>query len=277
MKIQYISIVLLIATLMITACGNLAATTVEPTPIAATQVTLKISGSGSTTAILTAIKPAFEADTPGYKLEVLPGSGTGGGIKGIIDGILDVAAMARPPKDEETAQNVAYEELGQAGFAVITQPQVNVTSLTTDQILAIFAGDVTNWSEVGGPDLPLILYVRDDADSTTQALRSTIMGEKPFGANVVQVFTSQGDMLTAVAGTPGSVGLATWPTALASGSQVQAVAIAGIAPGDPTYPMLGPLGIGYLVDRQAEVQPLIDWLRTEKGRTALQDFDMVIQ
>ena len=277
MKIQYISIVLLIATLMITACGNLAATTVEPTPIAATQVTLKISGSGSTTAILTAIKPAFEADTPGYKLEVLPGSGTGGGIKGIIDGILDVVAMARPPKDEETAQNVAYEELGQAGFAVITHPQVNVNNLSTDQIMAIFSGEVTNWAEVDGPDLALILYVRDDADSTTQALRSSIMAEKPFGANVVQVFTSQGDMLTAVAGTPGSVGLATWPTALASGSEVQAVAVAGIAPGDPTYPMLGPLGIGYLADRQAEVQPLIDWLRSEKGRTALQDFDMVIQ
>ncbi len=67
MKIQHLAIVFSIVTLMITACGNLSAATVAPTPAAA-RVTLKISGSGSTAAILTAVQPAFEADTPGYTL-----------------------------------------------------------------------------------------------------------------------------------------------------------------------------------------------------------------
>ena len=91
-----------LALLVTTGCSSAAAES-APSQVTApeTQVVFKVSGSGSTTAILNAIQPAFEADIPGYRLDVLPGSGTGEGVKGIVQGVLDVAAMARPPKDEE--------------------------------------------------------------------------------------------------------------------------------------------------------------------------------
>lgn len=262
--------------LLVTACASDTAAVAEPGPLAS-RITLKISGSGSTSPILGAVQAAFEADTPGYHLEVLPGSGSGGGVKGIIEGVLDVAAMARPPKAEEAAQGVEYVELGQAAQAIITHSEVGITNLTGDQVFAIFTGEITQWSEVGGPDLPLILYVRDESDSSTKALRSHIIDETPFAETVAQVFTSQSDMLAAVAGTPGSVGIATWPTTVAIGANVQPIVIDGIAPNDPTYPMTNSLGISYLVDRQADVQPLIDWLGSERGRAALQEVDMIIQ
>jgi phosphate transport system substrate-binding protein len=266
----------LLALLVTTACSSAAAESATSQVTAPkTQVVLRVSGSGSATAVLSAIQPAFEADTPGYRLEVLPGSGTGGGVKGIVQGALDVAAMARPPKDEEAAQNVEYVEFGQAGQAVITHPDVEVSNLTSAEVAAVFSGEITNWSEIGGPNRPIILYVRDDGDSSTKALRSAVMGDVPFAESVAQVLTSQGDMLAAVAGTPDSLGIATWPTALAKGAEVQAVTIDGISPGDSNYPMTSPLGIGYLAERQAEMQPLIDWLRSEQGRAALGEYDMI--
>lgn len=267
----------LLALVIVTGCSSAIAKSEPSTAVTVPQkqVVLKVSGSGSATGVLSAIQPAFEADTPGYKLEVLPGSGTGGGVKGIIQGVLDVAAMARPPKDDEADQNVDYTEFGLAGQAIITHPDMNVANVTTDQLVAIFSGEITNWSEIGGPDQPIILYVRDDADSSTQALRSAIMGDTPFSASVAQVLTSQSDMLAAVSGTPDSIGIATWPTTLAEGAKVQALTIDGIAPGDPSYPMVGPLGIGYLTERQSDVQPLIDWLLSEQGRAALSKYDMI--
>ena len=183
-----------------------------------------------------------------------------------MEGVLDVAAMARPPKDSEA---VEYVELGQAGQAIITHPEVGITDLTSAQITTIFVEGVTNWSEVGGPDLPLILYVRDEDDSSTKALRSFIVGDAPFAENVAKVFTSQGDMLSAVEGTPGSVGIATWPTTLAMGANVTGVTVDSIAPGDSTYPMTSPLGIGFVTEKQTAVQPLIDWLQSEQGKAAL--------
>jgi phosphate transport system substrate-binding protein len=261
----------LLAVLFLTACG----TKTEPTPTAFSHTTLTISGSGTTSAIMSAIKPAFESDAPGYTLEVLPGSGTGGGVKGLIEGVLDVAAMARPPKDEEASQGVEYVEFGQSGVALYTHPDVGVTNLTTAQVEALLSGEVTNWSQVGGPDVAIILYVRDAAESSTQALRQTVCGDTPFHESA-QVLTSQADMQAAVAGTPGSVGFGSWPAALASGADVRPIALDGVAPGDSAYPMVAPIGIGYLGADEAVVQPLIDWLLSERGQAALGELDVIV-
>ena len=246
----------------------------EEAPQAVTQVTLNISGSGGTVRVLTAVKSAFEADTPGYTLDILSGSGTGGGVRGTIDGSLDVAAMARPPKDEEAAQDILYTEFGHTGQAMFVHPSVGIANLTSAQAAAIFAGEATNWSDVGGPNVPIIVFVRDEGDSSTAALRGAIFGETPFPEST-QVLTSQGDMQAAIEGTPGSVGFGTWPAVLAVGGDIEAPSLDSVAPGDGAYPITNPIGLGYLSDRQSDIQPLIDWLLSAQGQAALQEFDVI--
>ncbi len=239
-------------------------------------VVLKISGSGGTTLILAAIAPAFEADSPGFQIKTLTGTGTGGGVKGVMQGLLDAAAMARPPKDKELAQDLEYVQFGNAGMAVYAHPDVGLTNLTTEQTEAIFSGQITNWSEVGGPNQEIVLYIRDEEESGTKLLRrETTFGNTPF-SETAQVITSQGDMIVAIAGTPGSIGYGTWPTVLATKSDVAAIALDGITPDDSAYPLVGPLGIGYLPNRKADVQPLIDWLLSERGQAALRDLDVIL-
>jgi phosphate transport system substrate-binding protein len=256
------------------AFSGAAEPTAPPVPEPAEQIVLKASGSGSTTTVLDAISPAFEAGTPGYDLEVLSGSGTGGGVKGIVGGVLDVAAMARPPKPEEAEQNVEFFQLGQSSVPIITHANVGITELSTAQVEDILMAQITNWSEVGGPDLQIILYVRDEGDSSTKGLRADIIGDAVF-PEAAQALTSQGDMLKAVEGTPGAVGIATWATALAKGTNVNAVAIDGVAADSPDFPIRTTLGIGYLTNRKADVQPLINWLQSEEGQQKLQEYDIV--
>lgn len=248
----------------------------EKAPTTEAQFVLTVSGSGTTTAILGGVKSAFETDTPGYRLSMMPGAGTGGGVKGVTEGLFDVAAMARPPKDTEAAQGVEYVEFGQSGVAIYAHPSVGVSNLTAQQVTAIFSGTITNWSEVGGPSADIILYVRDEADSSTKALRSAVLGDTPF-LKTARTLTSQSEMQEAVATTPHSVGVGSWPSALAAGVDVRAVALDGVAPGDPAYPMVAPIGIGYLSDHKAEVQPLIDWLLSAQGKTALQKFGVIVK
>jgi phosphate transport system substrate-binding protein len=268
---------LLIGALIVVLTWSLAACADPETdtmPTAAPQTTLTISGSGTTTDILRGVQSAFEADVPAYTLDILPGTGTGGGVQGLVESLLDVAAMARPPKEEEAAQGVEYVEFGLSGVAVYTHMDVDVTNLTTEQALALLLGEVTNWSEVGGPDMPIVLYVRDEGDSTTKAIREQIVGDTPF-PETATVLTSQSDMQAAVAGTPGGMGMGSWPAAFASEAKVRPIALDGIAPSDSTYPMVSPVGIGYLSDRKANVQPLIDWLLSEQGRAALGEGDVI--
>lgn len=268
-----ISALVVFGALTLVACGG-AATEPTPTPDIASQETLTVSGSGTTTLILLAIEPAFEADVPEYNLDILPGSGTGGGVQGVLGGTLDVAAMARPPKDEEAAQGIEYAEFGQSGVALYTHPDLGVTNLTTAQVKAVYSGEVTNWSQVGGPDQEIILYVRDEGDSSTKALRQTVFGDESF-AETAQVLTSQSDMQAAVANTPSSVGFGSWPAALAAGTDVRAIVLDGVAPDDSGNPMVSPIGLGYLAADEAAVQPLIDWLLSERGQSALHEFGVI--
>jgi phosphate transport system substrate-binding protein len=271
-SLESIFIICLVLLFIVTGCGSSAKPTSTPVPT----VTLTISGSGSTTSILEAIAPTFESAVADRRLEILPGTGSGGGVQGVIDGTLDVAGMARPPKDDEleSAPSLKYVPLGQGAVAFYTHPSVDISEITTEQAIAIFSGEVTNWSDVGGSDQPIILYVRDEGDSSTQTLRAGVFGEIPF-AEAAQILTSQGDMQTAVEGTPDSIGFGTWPAALAAKTNVHALSLDGIAPGDAAYPMVIPIGIAYLDERQTDVQPLIDWLLSESGQQTLQTYDVI--
>ncbi len=265
--------VLLVAMLVIlVGCG--ATPTPEPTVVSA-PVVLTISGSGTTTAILTAVKPAFEADVPGYTLNILPGSGTDGGMKGVIAGTLDVVTTARPPKDSETAQGILYTQFGLSGVVFYTYKDLGVTSLTSEQAAGIFSGKITNWSQVGGPDRAIILYIREETEPDTIMLRQAVFGDTPFPATVAGVLNSQYEMQDAVSGTPDSIGYGSWPAALSTGAAVQGITLNGIAPADPANPIVAPIGIGYLGNRQADVQPLIDWLLSERGQAALKSFGVI--
>jgi phosphate transport system substrate-binding protein len=244
-------------------------------PATEPEVELTTSGSGTTTAILAAIAPSFEADMPGYRLNVLPGAGTGGGVDGIVTGMLDVAAMARPPKEDEAVEGVEYMEFGLSATAVYAHPSVGVTELTSSEIADIFYCEIENWSEVGGPDLPVVVYVRDEGDSSTKGLRSAVFGEELFPADV-RILTSQSDMQAHVADTEGAVGFGSWPAAVAEGAEVLPIALDGVSPSDGAYPCTAPVGIGYMSGRQEDVQPLIDWLNSESGRAALREVDVII-
>lgn len=264
---------LLLAMLILSACSG---TPAAPTPTVHPVVNLKVSGAGTITAVMEALQPAFEAATPGINLEVLESSSTGSGVKGILEGILDLASMSRPPKDEEASQNVKYFEMGLVGQAIIIHPSAEgVTSLNNQQIADIFLGKVTNWSEVGGPDLEIILYVRDPDDSSTKVLRKAIVGEIPF-PETAQVMTSQGDMITVVEGTPGAIGIAAYPIVLVKEAKVLVVSVNGLQPNDPSYAMSESSGLGFMADRQNDVQPLLDWLSSADGQAALKALGFIL-
>lgn len=264
----------LVLSVMIGGCAS-SAPKPTPTPAPVKETTLTISGSGSVLALLTAAEAAFETDTPGYNLNIISGSGTSGAIKGVLDGTLDLAAMARAPKEEETKNGLQYTQFGGTGVAVIVHPNVSVDNLTQEQVKSIFMGETDNWSAVGGADLKIVVYVRDEDESATGRLRKVIVGNDPFPETVAGVLTSVGDMLTAVQGAPGSIGFATWTGVATSDKNVKAVTLDGMKPDDAKYAVILPLGIGYAEGRQDAAKPFIDWLLSDKGQTQLHQLGVI--
>lgn len=110
-------------------------------------------------------------------------------------------------------------------FTLIVDPQVDLTALSTSQILAIFTGKVKNWKEVGGPDLSIKPIIRPNTSGTRALFRKYVLGG---AAENGPTFTSDSStaVLDTVAHTPGAIGYVA--TTLLNPT-VHAIGIDGIA------------------------------------------------
>ncbi|MBZ0318543.1 MAG: substrate-binding domain-containing protein [Anaerolineae bacterium] len=240
------------------------------------KVTLDFSGSGTMVNILKAVEAEFEAANPNTDLNILDGTGTSAAIEGVFAGTLDVVGASREPRDTELEQGLLYTPFGFSGVGFIVHPDVEVEGLASEQVVGILSGEITNWAEVGGQDLPIVLYVRDEEDSATGALRDLLFGDAAFAETTTAVLTSAGDMVTVVEGTPGSFGFGTWSGIVARGADVKPLKLNGVLPQEFGYAITQPLGFGYLQATQADVQPLLDWFASEQGQTRLVELGVVV-
>jgi len=101
------------------------------------------------------------------------GGGSGVGIAALINGSTDIANASRPMKSTEIEKlKQRYNTLGveipcaKDGITIFLNKSNPVSELTVKQIGLIFAGRITNWKEVGGPDASIKLYGRESSSGT---------------------------------------------------------------------------------------------------------------
>ena len=190
----------------------------------------KVATDGSTSMekVIGALKETFEAENAGVEVTYNP-TGSGSGIKAVQEGRCDIGLSSRALKAEEKEQGLVGTVLAYDGIAVIVNPENTVEDLTVEQIAAIYTGEITNWSEVGGMDAEIVLVGRE-AGSGTRSGFEEIVGVEDL-CQYRQELTSTGDVITAVSQNPGAIGYAS----LASVKDtVKAIKVGGVAPSDET-------------------------------------------
>ena len=190
----------------------------------------KVATDGSTSMekVIGALKETFEGENAGVEVTYNP-TGSGSGIKAVQEGRCDIGLSSRALKAEEEEQGLVGTVLAYDGIAVIVNPENTVEDLTVEQIAAIYAGEITNWSKVGGMDAEIVLVGRE-AGSGTRSGFEEIVGVEDL-CQYRQELTSTGDVITAVSQNPGAIGYAS----LASVKDtVKAIKVGGVAPSDET-------------------------------------------
>lgn len=135
---------------------------------------------------------------PNYQLRyTLPSSGSAGsgrGIKMLLDSQLSFSESSRPLKDSEYQSAIQrgfrLEQIPAAidGIALAVHPNLGLPGLTVNQVQAIYTGQVTNWEELGGPDLPISAYSRSPEEAgTANYFLESILRTETFGENVLFV------------------------------------------------------------------------------------------
>ncbi len=191
------------------------------------QKTVSTDGSTSMEKVIGYLSEAYMEKNSDVKVTYNP-TGSGSGIQAVQEGRCNIGLASRNLKDEEKA-DLNETVIAIDGIAVIVNPDNPVSDLTMDQIAKVYTGEIDNWSEIGGKDLPIVCIGREAASGTRDGFESiTGTSEK---CKYAQELTSTGDVVQTVSSNPNAIGYAS----LASvNDSVKTMSVEGIMPSDET-------------------------------------------
>lgn len=185
--------------------------------------TVATDGSTSMEKVIGYLSEAYMEETDDVKITYNP-TGSGAGIQAVQEGRCDIGLSSRDLKEEEKA-DLTGTVVAIDGIAVIVNPENPIADLTIEEIAALYKGEITNWSELGGNDAPVVLIGREAASGTRDGFES-ITGTED-SCKYSQELTSTGDVVQTVASNPNAIGYAS----LASVKDtVKTLSVEGVTP-----------------------------------------------
>lgn len=192
------------------------------------------------------------------------------GYKAIVDGETDILFCAAPSEEQkqyaaEQGVELVYVPVGLEGFVFFVNEQNPVESLTVQQVRDIYAGNITNWAEVGGKNR-IINPVTRLAGSGSQSAMDKFMGDIPIGRK------------SPLAVTGGSIGFSFryYLDGMVGSNNVKMVSLNGVYPSpeniqNGSYPVIAQFYAIYRADNENEnIQALIDWLLSDEGQRLIE-------
>lgn len=286
----------------IVGCGNAANTTDTAAPAATTESTtaaettaqttetpaadntasdltgsVTMAGSTSMEKLANALSESFMAEYPGVTVNA-EFTGSGAGIESLIAGSVDIGNSSRSLKDEEKSQGAVENVVAIDGIGVIVDPDNGLDGLTKEQLVDIYTGNISNWSELGGTDEPIVVVGREAGSGTRDGFES-ILDVKDTCAYANEL-DSTGAVIAKVASTPGAIGYASFGDL---NDSVKTLALDEVTPSietikDGSYILQRPFVMATMceVSEQNEaVQALFAYLKSDAGKQIVESVGLV--
>ena len=210
-----------------------ATTTDETASVSAAPITgtLTAAGSSALLPLAQAAAESFMEENPDCVVTV-NGGGSGEGLKQVADGAIDIGnsdVFAEEKLDAATAAGLVDHEVCTITMAPVVNTTLGVSNLTTEQLVGIFTGEVTNWSEVGGPDTDILLVTRPSSSGTRALFKNWALGGAEEASNEALETDDSGTLLQTVEQNEGAIGYVAL-SYLINDSTVSPVSIDGVAP-----------------------------------------------
>ncbi len=109
--------------------------------------TITLAGSTSVSPVMEVLADKYKELNSGVTIEIQQ-TGSGAGIQSTIEGVCDIGMASRELEDEEKSEGLESQVIALDGIAVIVNNDNSVEDLTTEQIMKIFTGEITNWADV---------------------------------------------------------------------------------------------------------------------------------
>lgn len=212
------------------------------------------------------------------------GGGSGTGIAALINGSADIAEASRKMKDKEHEQmkekrGVDAVEIKTAldGLAVYLNDDNPIQKLTFAQLKQIFQSDITNWSQLGGPDEDIVLYSRENNSGTYVFFKEHVLKNEDYSP-YAQTLPGTAAIINAVSkdkwsigygGIGYSEGVKVVPVAVDDKSQAYEPTMDNVV--DGTYPLARYLYWYTAGEPTGEIKDLVNWVLGKDGQALVSE------
>jgi phosphate transport system substrate-binding protein len=223
--------------------------------------------------IVTAAAEAYEKTHHGLRIGV-QGGGSGTGIRMAGEGSVAIGASSRDLKDTEKKAHpdIKTTPIAIDCITIVVHPSNPIKDLTKEQIRKIFAGEIRNFAEVGGPDRRIVVVEREDGSGTRSTFEELVMNKEETTNSALQKPAS-GAIRFTVAGNPNAIGY------LGIGyvdETVKTVAVDGIEPTEENikagkYSLSRRLYLLTKGNASDEAEDFIDFILSDEGQKIVED------
>jgi len=213
---KFRALLVVMASLVLTACGEV----VDEESITAV-------GSSALQPLVEAAGEQYSAENLGKFINV-QGGGSGTGLSQIAAGAVDIgnSDIFAEESDGIDASKLVDHRVAVVGITPIVTPGTGVTNVTLEELQGIFTGEITNWKELGGKDLPITVLNRSSGSGTRATFEKWVL-EEGMKSIVSQEQESSGTVRQIVANTPGTISYVAFSYV---NDDVEALSINGIEP-----------------------------------------------
>lgn len=247
---------------------------VDPEAPAALTGTITVGGSTSVYVVNALLAERFMAQ---HRDAVVAGHSVGStaGIVGANEGTFDIGMSSRWLEGEELGWGLTVTTIAHDALSPVVHPDNPVTNLTMEQLNKIFVGEIRNWRDVGGSDMPITVVIREAGSGTRDAWEDIV--HEDVDPHQTLIGKGTGGVKVTVAGDVSAIG---YMTIAAVDETVRAVTIDGVVP-DAAAVLAGDWGVArpFLFLTKGEHSPLqqayIDWVLGPEGQQLLEDEGLV--
>ncbi|WP_274307346.1 phosphate ABC transporter substrate-binding protein [Solibacillus daqui] len=225
-----------------------------------------ISGSTSVGPLAEKLAIKYE-ETEDVKIEINQ-IGSSAGITNAINGVSQIGMSSRDLKQEEIDSGIEQLVIAYDGIVVVTHPSNPVKDLTMEQVKQIFTGEITNWKELGGKDMEIVVVSREDGSGSRDAFQEIVGYESGELIRNAIVASGNGNIKTTVATNKHAVGFISFEyidetvSALAiNGVQAQAANVL-----DGKYELSRPFIFVYDKEVPQAATKFMDYILSEDGQ-----------
>lgn len=239
--------------------------------------TVTMAGSTSMEKLANAAAEAFMIKYPDV-IVTAEFTGSGAGIEAVTAGTVDIGNSSRGLKDDEKSAGILENIVAIDGIAVIADTANTVADLTKDQLVKIYKGEITNWSELGGADQPIVVVGRESGSGTRGAFEELL--EIEDACKYSNELSSTGGVMAKVSSTPGAIGYVSLDVI---DDTVKAMKLEGVEPTEEnikagSYFLSRPFVMatkGEISTQSEAVKAFFDYLASDEGKELVKSVGLI--